>query len=325
MAQQQRRLCALQKQLAPPMAPTASLSATAPRRHRSMISYGEGLMELNEDNDIIWHYQDPHVELVHDVWKLPNDNVLFSHRFGVREVNVAKQTVWDFKIPRETGKQEINACQPLGGGKVMILDCGNQQILEVDRNYRVTVSIDLPDGGSQNPHNRFMQARKTPQDTYLISYREKAKILELDSRGATIWQYQLDKTDRPFTAIRLQNGNTLVPCITSHRMVEISPAGDIVWELNDEDDVGFQIWFPVGAQVLNNGNVVVVNSDYHHLEGTKNDVQAFEITRDKEVIWTLQKSELERGGKIPVVEAGTKMPSHHLFGIQVLGESALLK
>lgn len=290
-----------------------------------MISYGEGLLELNEGNDIIWHYQDPDVELVHDVWKLENGNVLFSHRFGVREVNVAKQTVWDFKIPREKGKQEINACQPLGGGKVMILDCGNQKILEVDRRCQVTLSIDLPDGGSQNPHNRYMQARKTLQDTYLISYREKAQILELNSSGDTIWQHQLDKTDRPFTAIRLQNGNTLVPCITSHRMVEISPTGDIVWELNDKDDLGFQIWFPVGAQVLSNGNMVVVNSDYHHRAGTKNDVQAFEITRDKKVLWTLQKSDLERGGKIPVVEAGTKMPSHHLFGIQVLGESAWLR
>jgi hypothetical protein len=261
-----------------------------------MISYGEGLMELNEENQIVWHYQDPDVELVHDVWKLEDGNVLFSHRFGVREVNVAKQIVWDFKIPREPGKQEVNACQPLGGGKVMILDCGNQKILEVDRSYQITASIDLPDGGSQNPHNRYMQARKTPEDTYLISYREKAQILELNSSGVTIWQHQLDKTDRPFTAIRLPSGNTLVPCITSHRMVEISPAGDIVWELNDEYDVtGFQIWFPVGAQVLQNGNVVVVNSDYHHRAGTKNDVQAFEITRDKKVVWTLQKSDLERG------------------------------
>lgn len=299
------------------------LSAAGPG-HRIMIGYGEGLLELNEKNTIVWHYQDPDIELVHDVWKLDNGNVLFSHRFGVREVNPAKQSVWDFKVPREKGKQEINACQPLEDGKVMILDCGNQKLLEVDRNHQVTLSIDLPDGG-QNPHNRYMQARKTPQGTYLISYREKAQILELNSSGKTIWQYQLEKTDRPFTAIRLKNGNTLVPCITSHRLIEISPAGEIVWELNDTDDLGFQIWFPVGAHVLKNGNMVVVNSDYHHRQGTNNEVQAFEITRAKEVVWTLKKSDLEQGGKVPVVEAGTKMPSHHLLGIQVLGESPLLK
>ena len=62
-------------------------------------------------------------------------------------------------------------------------------------------------------------------------------------------------------------------------MIEISPDGDIVWELNNEDDLGFEIWYPVGSHVLKNGNVVVVNSDYHHREGTKNEVQAFEITR----------------------------------------------
>lgn len=303
--------------------PFGLLSAEGPG-HRMMIGYGEGLLEVNEGNDIVWHYQDPEIELVHDVWKLANGNVLFSHRYGVREVNFEKETVWDFAVPHEAGKEEINACQPLEDGKVMILDCGKQKILEVNRNHEVTLSIDLPDGGS-NSHARYMQARKTPQGTYLISYREKAKILELNSSGEIVWQYQLEKTDRPFTAIRLENGNTLVPCITSNRMIEISPAGEIVWELNHNDEVGFPIWYPVGAHVLQNGNVVVVNSDYHHREGTKNEVQVFEITREKEVIWTLQKSDLERGGKVPVVEAGTKMPSHHLLGIQVLGESFLRK
>ncbi len=303
--------------------PFGLLLAASPG-HRMMIGYGEGLVELNEENSIVWHYQDPDIELVHDVWKLDNGNVLFSHRFGVREVNAAKQIVWDFKVPREKGKQEINACQPLEGGKVMILDCGNQKILEVDRAYKVTLSIDLPDGG-QNPHTRYMQARKTSQGTYLISYREKAKILELNSSGDTVWQYQLEKTDRPFTAIRLENGNTLVPCITSNRMIEISPAGEITWELNNKDDLGFQIWYPVGAHVLKNGNMVVINSDYHHKKGTNNEVQAFEINREKDVIWTLKKSDLERDGKVPVVEGDTKMPSHHLLGIQVLGESFLLK
>lgn len=303
--------------------PFGLLSAESPG-HRIMIGYGEGLMELNEENNIVWHYQDPDIELVHDVWKLDNGNILFSHRFGVREVNAAKETVWDFKVPKEKGKQEINACQPLEGGKVMILDCGNQKILEVDRSYEVTLSIDLPDGGP-NSHTRYMQARKTSQDTYLISYREKAKILELNASGDSVWQYQLEETDRPFTAIRLENGNTLVPCITSNRMIEISPAGKITWELSNKDELGFQIWYPVGAHVLENGNIVVINSDYHHREGTNNEVQAFEINREKEVIWTLTKSDLERGGKVPVVEGGTKMPSHHLLGIQVLGESFLLK
>lgn len=292
--------------------------------HQLMLGYGEGLMELDKNKHPVWHYQDPEIELIHDVWKLDNGHILFSHRYGVREVDAAKQTVWDFKVPREKGEQEINACQPLENGKVMILDCGNQKILEVDRDYKVTLTIDLPDGG-KNSHTRYMQARKTPQGTYLISYREKAKIIELNTNGDIIWQFQLEKTDRPFTAIRLKNGNTLVPCITSNRIIEISPDKKITWELNSNDQLGFQILYPVGVQVLNNGNLVVVNSDYHHRKGSNNDVQAFEITRDKKVLWTLKKSDLENGGKVPVVERGTKMPSHHLLGIQVIGENPSLK
>ncbi len=76
--------------------PFSLLSAPHPG-HRLMLGYGEGLMELDKNNHTVWHYQDPEIELVHDVWKLDNVNIVFSHRYGVREVYAAKQTVWDFK------------------------------------------------------------------------------------------------------------------------------------------------------------------------------------------------------------------------------------
>jgi len=291
---------------------------------RLLIGYGEGVMELDEKNDIVWHYQRPDIETVYDAWKLGNGNVLFCHRFGVREVNPARETVWDYKIPREKGKQEINSCQPLKDGKVLILDCGNQRLLEVNRGQQVTLSIDLPDGG-KNPHNRYMQARKTPQGTYLISYRDNKVILELNADGKEVWRYKLKENDRPFTAIRLKNGRTLVPCITAYRIIEIDPDGKITWELTAKDDLGFELLYPVGVHVRKNGNLVVINSDYHHRKGMNNDVQAFEINRDKKVLWTLTKADLEKNGKGAVVERGTKMPSHHLLSIQVIGEAFELK
>lgn len=307
---------------------TGAVKKTVPVKkkdeRRLLIGYGEGVLELDGQNDIVWHYQQPGIETVYDAWKLPNGNVLFAHRFGVREVNQAKETVWDYKVPPIKGKQEINSCQPLGDGKVLILDCGNQKLLELDRQQNVTLSIDLPDGG-KNVHNRYMQARKTPQGTYLISYRDNKVILELDAKGKEVWRYDLKPQDRPFTAIRLANGRTLIPCITSYQIIEVDPEGKITWELDKRDDLGFELLYPVGVQVRNNGNLVVINSDYHHRKGMDNDVQAFEITRDKRVLWTLMKTDLEEDGKVPVVERGTKMPSHHLLSIQVLGEPAGLK
>ncbi|MFH1303621.1 MAG: hypothetical protein ABIK07_21405, partial [Planctomycetota bacterium] len=215
---------------------------------RLLIGYGEGLLELDEGNNIVWHYQDPDIETVYDAWKRTNGNVLFCHRFGVREVNHDKETVWDFKVPREPGKQEINSCQPLEDGKVLILDCGNQKLLEVNRDKQVTRSIDLPDGG-KNVHNRYMQARKTPQGTYLISYRDNKMILELNADGKEVWRYKLNDNDRPFTAIRLANGRMLVPCITSYRIIEVDPDGKITWELDKNDDLGFELLYPVGVHV----------------------------------------------------------------------------
>lgn len=306
-----------------PMIPSAAAAEKSPPR-QLLIGYGEGVMQLDEQNHIVWHYHPPDIETVYDAWQLPSGNVLFCHRYGVREVTPKMETVWDYKIPREPGKQEINSCQPLPDGKVLILDCGNQKLLEVDRDQSVTHSIDLPDGG-KNVHNRYMQARKTPQGTYLISYRDNKVILELNADGKEVWRYKLNDNDRAFTAIRLPNGRTLIPCITSYRIIEVDPEGKITWELDKQDDLGFELLYPVGVQVRHNGNLVVINSDYHHRKGMDNDVQAFEITRDKRVLWTLKKTDLETDGKVPVVERGTKMPSHHLLSIQVPGEPAGLK
>ena len=51
----------------PQAAPASNGRATG---HRSMISYGEGLLELNEANDIIWHYQDPDVPAPYSIYTI---------------------------------------------------------------------------------------------------------------------------------------------------------------------------------------------------------------------------------------------------------------
>src|SRR5438132_1120426 len=85
----------------------------------------------------------------------------------------------------------------------------------------------------------------------------------------------------PFTAIRLENGNTLVNLTHGNRTVELDPAGKVVWQVTN-DDLGAPLFRdPCGAQRLPNGNTVIAS---YGMSGKG--VKLFEVTREKKVVWT---------------------------------------
>src|SRR4051812_37713420 len=75
-----------------------------------------------------------------DCWKLPNGNILFCHFSGAKEVTKDKTVVWEYKAPAGT---ECHACQPLGDGRVMVVECGTSRIVEVDSKGEIAKEIKL--------------------------------------------------------------------------------------------------------------------------------------------------------------------------------------
>ena len=83
----------------------------------------------------------------------------------------------------------------------------------------------------------------------------------------------------PFTAIRLDNGHTLVSLTHGNRVVEFDPQGAIAWQLSNED-VGGLLQDPCGVQRLANGNTVIGS------HGAKVGVSMIEVTPDKRIVWS---------------------------------------
>ena len=85
-----------------------------------------------------------------------------------------------------------------------------------------------------------------------------------------------------YEALRLPNGNTLVACGTQKRVIEVSPAGKIVWELTAPDVPDLNLTWITSLQLLHDGNFVIGN----FLRGQEGKgAHAFEINRDKKVLW----------------------------------------
>jgi len=98
----------------------------------------------------------------------------------------------------------------------------------------------------------------------------KTDLASIGGRPAENW---------PFTAIRLDNGNTLVSLTHGNKVVEFNPNGEIYWQITNED-VGGLFKDPCGSQRLANGNTVVGS----HAANTG--VSMVEVTPEKKIVWT---------------------------------------
>ncbi|MEX2175485.1 MAG: hypothetical protein WD872_14070 [Pirellulaceae bacterium] len=86
--------------------------------------------------------------------------------------------------------------------------------------------------------------------------------------------------------MRLASGNTLIACGNGNRVIEVTPAGKTVWSLEQKELPGITLAWVTTLHVLPSGNVIVGNT--HAGAGNP---QLFEVTRDKQVVWTFKNFE----------------------------------
>lgn len=268
------------------------------RKYRVLAADKGKVSLVNADGSVAWSV-DNKTE-VHDVQLLPNGNFLFpTSRTTVVEMTPEKKIVWSYTAkpkPGYSGPIEIHACQRGDDGLTMVAESGNARIVEVDRAgkivHEVPLTVDKP-----NPHRDTRMVRKLANGNYLACHEGDGKVREYDRTGKVVWTYALDLAGRPasdghgveahgtavYGAVRLPNGNTLIATGNGNRVIEVSPAGKIVWSLEQRELPGIALAWVTTLHVLPNGNVIVGNCH----AGLENP-QLIEVTRDKKVVWTFR-------------------------------------
>jgi hypothetical protein len=94
-----------------------------------VIAGGQQIFVLEPDKTVSWFFGG--YEGVYDVWPMLAGNFLFSHRYGVCEVNKDKKIAWEYSVERNP-LNEINPCQPLDNGNILILDSRNTILCNAD-------------------------------------------------------------------------------------------------------------------------------------------------------------------------------------------------
>ncbi len=145
--------------------------------------------------------------------------------------------------------------------------------------------------------------RKLSSGTFLVCHEGDGLVREYSGDGRTVWEFKVPlfgKQPAPghgveafgnqcFSAVRLENGNTLIGAGNGHSVLEVTPKGEIVWSIHQNDLPEIQLAWVTSLQVLPSGNILINNC-----HAGESNPQLIEVNRDKQVIWTFR--DFERFG-----------------------------
>lgn len=249
-----------------------------------MLYIGESCnrMFIIKDGRIIWTYDTGKGFEYDDIWMKKNGNIVFSRMNWAGEVTPDKRIVWKFE-PGEG--EEVHTMQPVGEDKVLMVLNGlpPRAVIVNTKTNEIVYEHEVPYDNLQphRVHGQFRRFRMTGDNTFLVPYLALHKVVEYDMDFNEIWRYNIE---RPWAAVRLNNGNTL---ITDEKLAltrEVNPDGETVWEIKLSDlPEEYRI---NGAQTcvrLKNGNTILCSTGDN---GTT--PQLVEVTPEKDVVWVLK-------------------------------------
>lgn len=272
-----QHLITFRKPLGSTIAPSGANSATeSVVRHRFLCCdyQGNWVAVVAADGSVEYAFT---AQTPQDCWMLPNGNVLFCYAGGAMEMSRSGKIAWEYKAPAGA---VCHSCQPLPDGNVLVAECGMSRLVEVGRDGKVAKEIKI-DSHPKNMGHQFRGTRKTADGHYWVCLMDEQQIAELAADGTLIRRIPVDGF--PHEAIKLPDGHLLVTLGQAKRVIELDQKLNIVWELKENDLPGNPLRLPAGCQRLPNGNTIICN--YLPGEFMGKQPQAFEVTRDKKVVW----------------------------------------
>lgn len=263
--------------------PAASQESETGIKH-SFLVCGDLTAIIGEDNATV--YKAPYG--TRDGFVLASGNLLLavnkSKEFpggGIVELTREGKVVFSWKGTQS----EVNSAQDVGGGHIVTTEAGAKpRLLEIDREGKTVVEFPL-ECQSANAHMETRMTRKLANGNYLAPHLLDFAVKEYSPDGKVAKEFKTPSEPKeawPFTAIRLENGNTLITCTHSKMVIEVDKEGKEVWRLTNADLPTPLLSDPCGAQRLLNGNTVITS----YGAGKADAVKLLEVTPEKKVVWT---------------------------------------
>lgn len=282
-----------------------AVSASAEEiRHSIFIAGPTFTGILDEQGHEIWNAGRPSSR---DGFVLPSGNVLVAWTDEVKEMTRDGNVVFHYR--KSDVNREIGTVQRLPNGNTLITELGTKpRLMEVTPAGQVALEFPLQPE-TDNAHMQTRMARKLASGNYLVPHLLAFKVKEYTATGEVVSTIPTDldslggrpAENWPFTAIRLENGHTLVNLTHGNKTVEFNEQGHVDWVVSNDDFDRKPFVDPCGGQRLPNGNTVIASY------GAQQGIKVFEVTRDKKMVWTYEGP--HRAHEIQVLTTnGTPLP-----------------
>ncbi|HEV8378159.1 MAG TPA: hypothetical protein VGP99_04865, partial [Tepidisphaeraceae bacterium] len=250
----------------------------------SFLATGGETYIMSGEGKITWRFPGSS----RDGWVLPSGDILLAASKSkeypggaIIVLDKDNKMLFEFKGTQS----EVNSVQPLADGHILLTESGPKpRLLEINHDGKILVEFPLQ-CQTDNHHMQTRMARKLPTGNYLVPHLLDKVVREYTPTGKVVWETATPKEPKdawPFTAIRLESGNTLINCTHGDMVIEVDKDGKIVWQLSNADLPTPLLHDPCGAQRLPNGNTVIAS----YGAAGENDVKLLEVTPKKEVVWT---------------------------------------
>ena len=220
---------------------------------------------------------------IHRVWK-HGGHVYYSNG-DLRRVDIVSGK--DELLYKPCEKEGVFGFEVLKNGNVVVAENGTDYIAELKAGTWepvVRFKGDPADAEGKipgGPHHHYRMVRKTAQGTYLVCCSSANVVREYDRNGRLVWEQRVP-AKLTFDCLRRANGNTLVSHLDA--VTEYTPDHRVVWQFTCGDAPDLKLANLCGIWEQKNGNLVVGTYANGVEDGSR--ATAFEVTRDKRVVWS---------------------------------------
>ncbi len=211
---------------------------------------------------------------------LPNGNILFSDGDSVVELTPDNKEVMHYCPPDKRNDSVFSAIRLENGNTLVGWNTLNK-ILELDSNGNVVSSFDCQYAEKIGSHHNMRNIRLTAEGTILVAQKNLGVIAEYTREGKLVQTYRGDKGTAAFGVCMLKDGTVAGTFLDN--VIIFDRSGKEIWRFEKSDAPEVQIAMMCPVVERKNGNLVIGN--YAANRGSYHGAMAFEITRDKKVVW----------------------------------------
>ena len=187
----------------------------------------------------------------HDHERLGDDRILIADIVADQVFVVNTETgivewLWDAQAdypvegggPYPSDWAHINDVEVLTDGRIVVSLRNQDQVVFLDRETgpiaNWTLGNDDNHGTLYEQHNPDFIPEERGGPALLVADSENGRIVEYQREGdgwTRTWEWRDDELQWPRDADRLPNGNTLIADTHGKRVIEVDPAGEVVWSV----------------------------------------------------------------------------------------------